>query len=318
MGLDPDHRDLVFCSVLRSSSIYINLPASSSLFSPCPQFSSYLQRLNPLPLTSTHSHLGKLRPQRSPLNTMPPKKDPSQNTTNDDIKRLLHLDGYRKTYLAEHIRALIRMYGLEGMKSHGTTGLFYDILFIDNITTEHFRRFQAMWELRLSTLPEPKKWWDTFKAFVRDCFNKAREQMNHYYRESNAVAIPGSRWFPRPAKMQPPRPDLGTPPLVIAQSPRKRKLDLAIPTAGGTSASAGVASVAAGSTSTTSPKSAGKKPAKRQKPDHEREYSELTETSESESESLVSRSLADSESDEDAPPPPTPPPEGNRAGPSTS
>ena len=234
---------------------------------------------------------------------MPPKKDPSQKTTNDDIKSLLHLNGYRKTYLAEHIRALIRIYGLEGMKSHGTTGLFYDILFLDTITAHHFQQFQGMWELRLSTLPEHKKWWDAFKAFVRDCFNKARQQTNRYYKKSGAVPIPGRRWFPQPAKMQPPRPDLGTPPLMISESSRKRKRDQAIPTAGSASTTAGGASVATGSTSTISPKSAGKQPAKRQKPDHERECSELTETSESEldseSDSLLSLSDSGSELDED-------------------
>ena len=61
LGLDPDKRNLVFCSVLRSSCIYIYPPASSSLFSPCSQFSSHFQPLNPLSLTSTHSHLGKFR-----------------------------------------------------------------------------------------------------------------------------------------------------------------------------------------------------------------------------------------------------------------
>ena len=147
---------------------------------------------------------------------MPPKQDPSQKTTNDDIKSLLPLNGYRKTYLAEHIPALIRIYSLEGMRSQSTTGLFYAILFLDSITVHHFQRFQGMWEQGLSTPPEHKTWWDAFKAFMRDCFNKARQQTNYYFKKSGAVPIPGRRWFPHGAKMQPPRPHLGMPPLMIS------------------------------------------------------------------------------------------------------
>ena len=80
LGLDPDKCNLVFCSVLRSSCIYIYPPSSSSLISPCPQFSSHFQPLNPLPLTSTHSHLGKFRLLESScpqVNTFTPWQIPS-------------------------------------------------------------------------------------------------------------------------------------------------------------------------------------------------------------------------------------------------
>ena len=90
---------------------------------------------------------------------------------------------------------------------------------------------------------------------------------------------------------------------MISESSRKRKRDQAIPTAGSASTTAGGVSVATGSTSTISPKFAGKLPAKRQKSDHERKCSELTETAEleldSESDSLLSLSDSGSELDED-------------------
>jgi hypothetical protein len=103
---------------------------------------------------------------------MSPKNNASQPTLNDDIRRVLLLNGYRKTYIASHIRALIRIYGLAGIKSDGTTGLMFDILFIDNITTDHFGQFQELWpEHRASDdleNPEHQEWWKVFRGFLRD------------------------------------------------------------------------------------------------------------------------------------------------------
>ena len=154
------------------------------------------------------------------------RKDPSKPTLNDEIGRLLLLDGYRKTYLAEHIRGLIRIYGLHGIKSDGALGLLYDILFIDNITTDHFSRFQGMWIHRYSVVPEHVEWWSVFRAFVRDCFNKTREQMNRFYRESHPDAPNDTKWFPQPAKMEPPRPDVATPPIQIAMQSKRGPPDV--------------------------------------------------------------------------------------------
>jgi hypothetical protein len=152
---------------------------------------------------------------------MPPKSNSSKATLNDDIRRVLLLDGYRKTYLASHIRGLIRTYGLAGIKSDGATGLMFDILFIDNVTTHHFGQFQKLWpEHRASDGPdsddpEHQEWWKVFRGFLRDCFNKTRVHMNRYFRESHPTAPAKKNWFPRPPKMTPPKPDLGTPPIVI-------------------------------------------------------------------------------------------------------
>jgi len=150
---------------------------------------------------------------------MPPKKNPEQITRADDFKRVLRLSGYRRRYIAIHIRALIRIYGLRGMKSDGTVGLMYDILFVDNITTHHFEQFQPMWPEHRSSDdtddPEHEEWWKVFRGFLRDCFTKARVQMNKYFRKSHPEAPRKKNWFPRPAKMETPKPDLGTPPIAI-------------------------------------------------------------------------------------------------------
>jgi hypothetical protein len=152
---------------------------------------------------------------------MPPRKEETTTTPNDDIKRLLLLEGSRKTFLAEHIRALIRIYGLRGIKADGSDGLLYDILFRDNITTDHFAQFQWMWHNRFSGVQEHKEWWKTFQGFIVDCFNKTRTQTNKYFQDSHPEEPVDRKWFPRPAKMHPPRPDEDAPPLTVTVN-RKR------------------------------------------------------------------------------------------------
>ena len=153
---------------------------------------------------------------------MPPRKDDTTTTLGDDIEQYLLLKGFPKTFLAEHIRALIRNYGLRGIKSDGSDGLLYDILFLDNITTDHFAQFQPMWENRYSEDPGHKKWWKTFRGFVRDCFNKSRDQINDFFRQSHPEESQTKKWFPRPAKMAPPKPDIETPPPMAITVNRKR------------------------------------------------------------------------------------------------
>ena len=153
---------------------------------------------------------------------MPPRKDLSKPTLIEDVQRVLLLDNYRKKYLAERVRGLISIYGLRGLKSHGTFGLMYDIMFIDNITTVHFRQFQRMWGHHDSKEQEYQEWWRVFKDFLRDCFNKARQQMNRYFRDSYPNST-RKNWFPPKPKMAPPKPDLGTPPVTITSVKIKKR-----------------------------------------------------------------------------------------------
>ena len=176
---------------------------------------------------------------------MPPRKDLTKPSLNDEVEQVLLLKGYQKTFLAEHIRGLISIYGLRGVKSDGAFGLMYDILFIDNITTDHFSQFQWMWGHHDSKEPQYDLWWSVFRKFLRDCFNKSREQLNRYFRESHPDAPHGTKWFPPPAKMAPPKADFGlTPPVAISTVNIKKRSPEPV--------------VAA-----SSPKSAGKRPAKR-------------------------------------------------------
>ena len=57
----------------------------------------------------------------------------------------------------------------------------YTILFGDETTLLHFRQFQRMWEYRsLSpTAGGPQaEWWAAFRLFLRDCFSKAKAQID--------------------------------------------------------------------------------------------------------------------------------------------
>jgi hypothetical protein len=152
---------------------------------------------------------------------MPPRMTPTAR-----LKAALHLDGPAKSLMAEHLRAMIRMYGIGGIKDGAIEQLFYEILFLDPLTTRHFGRFQGMWEHRASAAQPYLEWWTQFRAFVRDCLDKTRVANNRYqlekwtaysandgdFYDSPAFDWPTLatdtdarvRWFPQPRYRQPP------------------------------------------------------------------------------------------------------------------
>src|ERR1700730_15519113 len=112
------------------------------------------------------------------------KKNPSTPSKTDTTWDTLLLDGFVKKFMGKPIRGLIQMYAIHGVKDDGAIDLMYDILFVDPVTTSHFRRFQGMWKQRASTQPRYIEWWSGFPAFLRDCFNKTRVQMNWYHKDN--------------------------------------------------------------------------------------------------------------------------------------
>jgi hypothetical protein len=50
-----------------------------------------------------------------------------------------------KGFISEHIRGLIRIYNVCGIKDERAWDLFYDIIFLDPVTTHDFSQFQLMW-----------------------------------------------------------------------------------------------------------------------------------------------------------------------------
>jgi hypothetical protein len=101
-------------------------------------------------------------------------------TPTERMKVALELEGFAKSIMAEQLRAVICMYGIGGIKDGPIDQLFYEILFLDPLTTRHFGRFQPMWEHRNSTQPPFLKWWTQFRAFVRDCLDMTRASNNRY------------------------------------------------------------------------------------------------------------------------------------------
>ena len=154
-------------------------------------------------------------PPSTPPTTSPPPTT-STPTTTDNIRNLLHLDGYAKGFMAEHIRGLIRTYAISGMKDPGIEGLIWDIMFIDPVTMRHFAQFQEMWKHRRSRHSPYREWWKAFRDFLRDCLDKTRTQMNKYHKENppgpdhdsvHSDDEARTKWFPGTPKMHPPFPE---------------------------------------------------------------------------------------------------------------
>jgi hypothetical protein len=97
------------------------------------------------------------------------------------INRRLSLDRDRiKGFISEHIRGLIRIYNVCGVKDERAWDLFYDIIFLDPVTTRHFSQFQLMWPHRRSRSSPFREWWAAFRSYMGQMFDKTRDQMNNW------------------------------------------------------------------------------------------------------------------------------------------
>ena len=123
------------------------------------------------------------------------------------------------------------MYAIAGIKDAGAVDLMFDIMFIDPITVRHFRQFQGIWRYHLLRQKQYKLWWDTFRAFLRDCFDKTRTQMNHYHKENppdpdtiDSDDEATDQWFPGTPKMHLPSHKREAPLVITASaSPQKKQ-----------------------------------------------------------------------------------------------
>jgi len=97
------------------------------------------------------------------------------------INRRLSLDRDRiKRFILEHIHALIQIYNVCGVKDERAWDLFYDIIFLDPVTTRHFSQFQLMWPHRRSRSLTFLEWWAAFRSYMGPMFDKTRDQMNNW------------------------------------------------------------------------------------------------------------------------------------------
>jgi len=95
--------------------------------------------------------------------------------------RRLLLDRDRiKGFISEHNRGLIRIYNACGVKDERAWELFYDIFFLDPVTTRHFSQFQLMWPDRRSRSSPFREWWAAFRSYMGQMFVKTCDQMNNW------------------------------------------------------------------------------------------------------------------------------------------
>jgi hypothetical protein len=93
--------------------------------------------------------------------------------------RRLLLDRDRpKGFISEHIRGLIWIYNVCGIKDERASDLFYDIIFLDPVTTRHFSQFPLMWPHRRSRSSPFREWWAAFRSYMGQMFDKTYDQMN--------------------------------------------------------------------------------------------------------------------------------------------
>jgi len=96
------------------------------------------------------------------------------------INRRLSLDWDRiKGFISQHICGLIRIYNVCGIMDDRACDLFYDIIFLDPVTTGHFTQFQLMWPHHRSRSSPFLEWWAAFCSYVGQIFDKTPHQMNN-------------------------------------------------------------------------------------------------------------------------------------------
>jgi hypothetical protein len=97
------------------------------------------------------------------------------------INRRLRLDLNRiEGFIWEIMRRLIRIYNVCAVKDEMAWDLFYNIIFLDPVTTRHFSQFLLMWPHRRSRSSPFPEWWAAFCLYMGQMFDKTFDQMNNW------------------------------------------------------------------------------------------------------------------------------------------
>jgi hypothetical protein len=97
------------------------------------------------------------------------------------INRCLTLDRDRiKGFISEHIRGLIQIYNVCGVKDERAWDLFYEIIFLDPVTTRHFSQVQLMWPHDRKRSSPFREWWAALHSSMGQMFDKTRDKMNNW------------------------------------------------------------------------------------------------------------------------------------------
>jgi len=85
-----------------------------------------------------------------------------------------------KGFISEQIRGLIQISNVCSIKDDKAWDLFYDIIFLDPVTTRHFSQFQLMWPHHRSRSSPFREWWAAFRSYMGQMFDKTRNEMNNW------------------------------------------------------------------------------------------------------------------------------------------
>jgi hypothetical protein len=83
-------------------------------------------------------------------------------------------------FISEHILGLIRIYNVCCVKDETAWDLYYDIIFLDPVTTRHFSQFHLICPHRRSRSSPFREWWAAFRSYMGQMFDKTCDQMNNW------------------------------------------------------------------------------------------------------------------------------------------
>ena len=87
---------------------------------------------------------------------------------------------HTKGFISEHIRGLIQLYNVCSIKDERAWNLFYDVIFLDPVTTRHFAKLQLIWPRHRSRRSPFREWWAPFATYMGQTFDKTCDQMNNW------------------------------------------------------------------------------------------------------------------------------------------
>jgi hypothetical protein len=98
------------------------------------------------------------------------------------INRLLSLNqDHIKGFIPERICGLICIFNDCGIKHENSWDRWYDIIFLDPVTTSHFSQVQLMWPHRRSRSSHFWEWCAAFRSYMGPIFDKSCDQMNNWW-----------------------------------------------------------------------------------------------------------------------------------------
>jgi len=83
-------------------------------------------------------------------------------------------------FISEIIRGLIQIYNVCGVKHQMAWDLFYDMIFLDPVTTRHISQFQLMWPHCRSRRSPFWEWWAPYCSYMGQMVDKTLDHMNNW------------------------------------------------------------------------------------------------------------------------------------------